>query len=83
MTEKIILAVANAISGEYTTHELQGAELTAYLKKRDELEKQAADKAAIENDAKAALLAKLGITAEEASLLLSSGQSTATVISSE
>tara|TARA_R110000868_G_scaffold127204_2_gene334663 strand:+ start:500 stop:751 length:252 start_codon:yes stop_codon:yes gene_type:complete len=80
MTEKIIFAEADALTGEYTTRELQGAELTAYLKKRDELEKEAADKAKLKEEAKTALLTKLGITAEEAALLLSSGQSNATVI---
>jgi hypothetical protein len=76
MTEKIILAVADAISGEYTKRELEGAELTAYLEKREELEKEAAEKAKAKEDAKAALLEKLGITAEEAILLLSAAQST-------
>lgn len=81
MTEKIIQAFADALTGEYITRELEGAELTAYLEKREELAIQATEKTAIENAAKTALLAKLGISAEEASLLLSSGQSTATVIS--
>lgn len=71
MTEKIILAVADAISGEYTSRELEGAELIAYLEKREELEKEAADKLKAKEDAKSELLTKLGITAEEAQLLLS------------
>jgi len=70
MTEKIILAVADAISGEYTTRELEGAELDAYLEERDELEKEAAEKAKLKEDAKKELLAKLGITEDEAKLLL-------------
>lgn len=70
MSEKIILAVADAISGEYTTRELEGAELTAYLEKRDELEAEAESEMQLIAEAKSALLAKLGITAEEAKLLL-------------
>jgi hypothetical protein len=70
MSEKIILAVVDAVSGEYTKRELEGAELTAYLEKRDELEKEATDKAKAKEDAKAELLAKLGITEDEAKLLL-------------
>lgn len=70
MTEKIILAVADAITGEYTKRELQGDELIAYLDERDKLEKEAANEAKIKFDAKAELLAKLGITEDEVRLLL-------------
>jgi len=70
MSEKIILAVVYAISGEYTKRELEGAELTAYLEKRDELEAEAQAETELKVEAKSALLIKLGISADEAKLLL-------------
>jgi hypothetical protein len=58
----------NATTGEEITTPLEGAELKAYLD--NEAKNAAEEKAKAEAD-KAALLTKLGISADEAKLLLS------------
>ena len=64
----------NAETGEVITRELTDAEQKIRDKDKADLQKQAeleAEKLAAKAEAKSALLAKLGITAEEAALLLS------------
>ncbi len=71
MSEKIVMGIADAITGENETKELTGQELTDFL---DERKKYNDEKTQLEEKTetdKEALLAKLGITADEAKLLLS------------
>ena len=67
---KPLISILNAQTGEEVTREMNAAEFAQYKADESALEIQQAEKAnkAI---AKAALLDKLGITAEEAQLLLS------------
>ena len=67
---KPLISILDAQTGEEVTREMNAAEFAQYKADESALEKQQAEKAnkAI---AKAALLDKLGITAEEAQLLLS------------
>lgn len=60
----------NALTGETTTVEMTGDELAAYLASEKEHNKLLA-KEAIEAAKRTALLEKLGITEDEAKLLLS------------
>ena len=62
---KPIITIHDIASDEYTSREMTNAEFAEYEKARKEKEAEA-DKAA----AKAALFDRLGITAEEAALLL-------------
>ena len=71
MSEKIIIGIADAITGQNETKELTGQELTDFL---DERKKYNDEKTQLEEKTqtdKEALLAKLGITADEAKLLIS------------
>ena len=65
-----ITTIVNAETGETETREMNDAEFAVYEALQAELVDEAAAKAQTEAD-KAALLAKLGITADEAKLLLS------------
>ncbi len=65
-----ITTIINAETGETETREMNDAEFTIYEEIQAELANEATAKAKAEAD-KAALLAKLGITADEAKLLLS------------
>ena len=67
---KPLTTIVNAETGETETREMNDAEFEAYQTIQTELADEATAKAKAEAD-KAALLAKLGITAEEATLLLS------------
>jgi hypothetical protein len=74
MSEVLYVGIADAEKGTNEIRELTGAELTAHL--AAQAQAQASDKAVQDKiDAKAAqrqaLLDRLGITAEEAKLLLS------------
>ena len=71
MSEKIIIGIADAITGQNETKELTGQELTDFLderKKYNDEKTQLEEKTEIDKEA---LFAKLGITADEAKLLLS------------
>ncbi len=71
MSEKIIIGIADAITGKNEIKELTGQELTDFL---DERKKYNDEKTQLEEKTetdKEALLTKLGITADEAKLLLS------------
>lgn len=65
-----ITTIHNIETDETETREMNDAELEAYQAIQTELAEEAAAQAKAEAD-KAALLAKLGITADEAKLLLS------------
>lgn len=65
-----ITTIHNIETNEIETREMNDAEFAAYEALQGELADEAAAKAQTEAD-KAALLAKLGITADEAKLLLS------------
>ena len=67
---KPLTTIVNAETGETETREMNDIEFAAYQAIQTELEDEATAKANAEAD-KAALLAKLGITADEAKLLLS------------
>ena len=65
-----ITTIHNIETNEIETREMNDAEFAAYEALEIELAKEAEAKAKVEAN-KAALLAKLGITADEATLLLS------------
>ena len=65
-----ITTIVNAETGETETREMNDIEFAAYQAIQTELADEATAKANAEAD-KAALLTKLGITADEAKLLLS------------
>ena len=65
-----LITIVNAETGETETREMNDSEFAAYQAIQAELADEATAKATAEAD-KAALLAKLGITADEAKLLLS------------
>ena len=65
-----LTTIVNAETGETETREMDDLEFEAYQAIQTELADEATAKAKAEAD-KAALLAKLGITADEAKLLLS------------
>ena len=67
---KPLITIVNAETGETETREMDDAEFANYQALQAELADEATAKAKAEAD-KAALLAKLGITADEAKLLLS------------
>lgn len=67
---KPLTTIVNAETGETETREMDDLEFEAYQAIQTELADEATAKAKAEAD-KAALLAKLGITADEAKLLLS------------
>jgi hypothetical protein len=66
----LTVQIINCETGEEIVREMTADELKQYEKDRLDSEKAKA-KAQAEADAKAALLTKLGITADEAALLLS------------
>ena len=65
-----LTTIVNAETGETETREMNNAEFAVYQAIQAEVADEATAKAKAEAD-KAALLAKLGITADEAKLLLS------------
>jgi hypothetical protein len=65
-----IITIHNAIADEIETREMNDAEFLVYENMQKELAKEAEAQDKAKAD-KAALLAKLGITADEARLLLS------------
>ena len=67
---KPLTTIINAETGETETREMDDSEFANYQALQAELADEATAKAKAEAD-KAALLAKLGITADEAKLLLS------------
>jgi phosphopantetheinyl transferase (holo-ACP synthase) len=68
MTKQMIV-IHNAVTGEIIEREMTSDELAQFEKDKIEDATRAAEQAAKDAD-KAALLAKLGITADEAKLLL-------------
>jgi len=70
MSEKIIMGIADAITGESVTKELTGQELTDFLDERKKYNDEKTQSQEKTETDKEALLAKLGITADEAKLLL-------------
>jgi hypothetical protein len=73
MTEKLSIGIADAEKGTNEVKALTGAELTAHLAAQAQAEasdKAVQDKIAKDDAEKAALLERLGITADEAKLLL-------------
>jgi hypothetical protein len=67
---KPMIRIHNTDTNEITDREMNDDEFAQYeIAKKESLDRAKAEKAAA--DAKAALLTKLGITAEEAALLLS------------
>ena len=67
---KPMISILDAQTGEEVTREMNAAEFAQYKADQSDYEIQQAEKAS-KATAKAALLNKLGITAEEAVLLLS------------
>ena len=65
-----LITIVNAETSETETREMNDAEFAAYQAIQTEVEDEATAEAKAATD-KAALLAKLGITADEAKLLLS------------
>lgn len=71
MSEKIVMGIADAITGESVTKELTGQELTDFLDERKKYNDEKTQSEEKTETDKEALLAKLGITADEAKLLIS------------
>ena len=67
------ITIHDCVTGETITRDFNAAELAQYEMDKAQTDKNAADKAKADADkasARTALLAKLGITADEAKLLL-------------